>query len=74
MALVSQEPVLFARSVKRNIIYGLEQEDGAPVTPGQVRLCSSTGGGPGSARACLGPRQFALVSRVALPLARAAVF
>ena len=28
MALVSQEPVLYARSIKRNIIYGLEEEDG----------------------------------------------
>ncbi|KAF8073219.1 Abcb9 [Scenedesmus sp. PABB004] len=29
VALVAQEPVLFARSVRRNIIYGLEPEDGA---------------------------------------------
>lgn len=28
MALVGQEPVLFARSIKRNIIYGMEVEDG----------------------------------------------
>lgn len=25
-----QEPVLFARSVRRNILYGLEEEDGVP--------------------------------------------
>jgi hypothetical protein len=42
MALVSQEPVLFARSVRRNVVYGLEPEDGAETTPGQV------GGGGGS--------------------------
>jgi ATP-binding cassette subfamily B (MDR/TAP) protein 9 len=36
MALVSQEPVLFARSVRRNIIYGLEKDDGAESTPTQV--------------------------------------
>ena len=30
VALVSQEPVLYARSIKRNIIYGLEAEDGVP--------------------------------------------
>lgn len=30
MALVSQEPVLYARSIKRNIIYGMETEDGVP--------------------------------------------
>ena len=29
-----QEPVLFARSVRRNILYGLEAEDGVP--PGEV--------------------------------------
>ena len=29
-----QEPVLFARSVRRNILYGLEVEDGVP--PEQV--------------------------------------
>jgi hypothetical protein len=28
VALVSQEPVLFARSIRRNIIFGLEAEDG----------------------------------------------
>ena len=28
MALVSQEPVLYARSIRRNIIYGMEVEDG----------------------------------------------
>jgi ATP-binding cassette subfamily B (MDR/TAP) protein 9 len=37
VALVSQEPVLFARSVRRNIIYGLEQEDGCAEAPTQVR-------------------------------------
>jgi len=30
IGLVSQEPVLYARSIKRNIIYGLEAEDGVP--------------------------------------------
>ncbi|KAG7669825.1 hypothetical protein Ndes2437B_g06013 [Nannochloris sp. 'desiccata'] len=30
IGLVSQEPVLYARSIKRNIIYGLETEDGVP--------------------------------------------
>eukprot|EP00887_Chlorella_sp_A99_P006350 scaffold3.g6350.t1 len=34
VALVSQEPVLYARSVRRNIVYGLEAEDG--VAPGEV--------------------------------------
>lgn len=34
VALVSQEPVLYARSVRRNIMYGLEEEDGVP--PDQV--------------------------------------
>lgn len=33
VALVSQEPVLYARSIKRNIIYGLEKEDGAEAPP-----------------------------------------
>jgi ATP-binding cassette, subfamily B (MDR/TAP), member 9 len=28
VALVSQEPVLYARSIKRNILYGLEEDDG----------------------------------------------
>jgi ATP-binding cassette subfamily B (MDR/TAP) protein 9 len=37
MALVSQEPVLFARSVRRNIVFGMEAEDGAAATPSQVR-------------------------------------
>jgi ABC-type multidrug transport system fused ATPase/permease subunit len=36
VALVSQEPVLFARSIKRNIIYGLEAEDGCTDTPTEV--------------------------------------
>ncbi|KAI8108318.1 hypothetical protein M9434_006345 [Picochlorum sp. BPE23] len=30
VALVGQEPVLFARSIKRNIIYGMETNDGLP--------------------------------------------
>lgn len=30
VALVGQEPVLFARSIKRNIIYGMETDDGLP--------------------------------------------
>lgn len=30
MAIVSQEPVLYARSVRRNICFGLEAEDGLP--------------------------------------------
>ena len=30
VALVSQEPVLYARSIRRNIIYGLEPDDGVP--------------------------------------------
>lgn len=30
MALVSQEPVLYARSVRRNILFGLEADDGVP--------------------------------------------
>lgn len=30
VGLVGQEPILFARSIKRNIIYGLEIEDGLP--------------------------------------------
>ncbi|PRW60050.1 ATP-binding cassette sub-family B member 9 [Chlorella sorokiniana] len=30
VALVSQEPVLYARSIRRNIIYGMEEEDGVP--------------------------------------------
>lgn len=36
VALVSQEPVLFARSIKKNIVYGLEAEDGCPQPPTQV--------------------------------------
>lgn len=31
VALVSQEPVLYARSIKRNILFGLEAEDGIPI-------------------------------------------
>ncbi|KAK9845905.1 hypothetical protein WJX81_005691 [Elliptochloris bilobata] len=34
VALVSQEPVLYARSVRRNILYGLEEDDGE--APGSV--------------------------------------
>jgi ATP-binding cassette subfamily B (MDR/TAP) protein 9 len=30
ISIVSQEPTLFARSVKRNIIYGLEGTDNEP--------------------------------------------
>ena len=30
VALVSQEPVLYARSLRRNILFGLEVEDGVP--------------------------------------------
>ena len=29
VAIVSQEPVLYARSIRRNICFGLEVEDGA---------------------------------------------
>jgi len=38
MALVSQEPILFARSIRRNIIYGLEQDDGVDATPTQQEV------------------------------------
>ena len=31
ISIVSQEPVLFAKSIKDNITYGLTMEDGAPV-------------------------------------------
>ena len=34
IGLVGQEPVLFARTIRRNIIYGLEEEDG--LLPGEV--------------------------------------
>jgi ATP-binding cassette subfamily B (MDR/TAP) protein 9 len=34
VALVSQEPTLFARTIRRNILYGTEAEDGVP--PGEV--------------------------------------
>lgn len=39
LALVSQEPVLFARSIERNIMLGLEAEDGCerPPTHEQAR-------------------------------------
>lgn len=30
MAIVSQEPVLYARSIRDNILYGLELENGVP--------------------------------------------
>lgn len=36
MALVSQEPVLFARSIRDNIVYGLEEADGWETVPTQV--------------------------------------
>lgn len=36
MALVSQEPVLFARSIKDNILYGIEEADGCESVPTQV--------------------------------------
>lgn len=36
MALVSQEPVLFARSIKDNILYGIEEADGWEIVPTQV--------------------------------------
>jgi ABC-type multidrug transport system fused ATPase/permease subunit len=36
MALVQQEPDLFNRSVKENILYGLSHEEGIPVTDEQV--------------------------------------
>lgn len=39
VALVSQEPVLFARSIRDNIIYGLEEADGWDSVPTQVGLC-----------------------------------
>lgn len=42
VALVSQEPVLFARSIKRNICYGLEAEDGVEATPTQVSALQCT--------------------------------
>lgn len=31
IGLVGQEPILFARSIKRNIIYGMEADDGLPL-------------------------------------------
>lgn len=42
VALVSQEPVLFARSIEKNIKYGLEQDDGCPDPPTQVGLWGAT--------------------------------
>eukprot|EP00798_Chlamydomonas_sp_ICE-L_P013698 gene13698-19590_t len=38
VALVSQEPVLYARSIRRNIMYGLEAADGMPVPPSQEEV------------------------------------
>lgn len=38
VALVSQEPVLFARSIRDNIVYGLEETDGWNAVPTQVRF------------------------------------
>ncbi|KAF5832896.1 hypothetical protein DUNSADRAFT_11046 [Dunaliella salina] len=40
VALVSQEPVLYARSIRRNIIYGLEPEDGVE-PPSQAEIESA---------------------------------
>ncbi len=37
VALVAQEPVLYARSIRRNIIYGCEEDDGA-VPPSQAEV------------------------------------
>jgi ABC-type multidrug transport system fused ATPase/permease subunit len=36
IALVSQEPVLFARSIRDNIVYGLEEADDWGAVPTQV--------------------------------------
>jgi ATP-binding cassette, subfamily B (MDR/TAP), member 1 len=36
MALVQQEPDLFNRTIRENILYGLSQEDGTPVTEEQI--------------------------------------
>ncbi|GFR49523.1 hypothetical protein Agub_g11566, partial [Astrephomene gubernaculifera] len=38
VALVSQEPVLYGRSIRRNIVLGLEPEDGCPYTPTQAEV------------------------------------
>ncbi|KAG2446750.1 hypothetical protein HYH02_008311 [Chlamydomonas schloesseri] len=38
VALVSQEPVLYARSIRRNIIFGLEKEDGAAAPPTEEEI------------------------------------
>eukprot|EP00878_Enallax_costatus_P014219 GHUV01014873.1.p1 GENE.GHUV01014873.1~~GHUV01014873.1.p1 ORF type:complete len:765 (+),score=113.02 GHUV01014873.1:294-2588(+) len=38
VALVSQEPVLFARSIRKNIMYGMEEEDGCPEPPTQEQV------------------------------------
>ncbi|KAG2435284.1 hypothetical protein HXX76_007360 [Chlamydomonas incerta] len=38
VALVSQEPVLYARSIRRNIIFGLEKEDGAAAPPSEEEI------------------------------------
>ncbi|GLI59706.1 hypothetical protein VaNZ11_001651, partial [Volvox africanus] len=38
VALVSQEPILYARSIRRNIILGLEPEDGCTATPSEEEV------------------------------------
>ncbi|GIL89047.1 hypothetical protein Vretimale_16209 [Volvox reticuliferus] len=38
VALVSQEPVLYARSIRRNIILGLEPEDGCTAAPSEEEV------------------------------------
>lgn len=38
LAMVSQEPVLFSRSVRSNVIYGMEQEDGFDTPPSQNQI------------------------------------
>ena len=50
VALVSQEPVLYARSVRRNILYGLEPEDGVADTPSEASGCCRNLGGRAGAQ------------------------
>ncbi len=38
VALVSQEPVLYARSIRRNITFGMEAEDGCPNPPSNEEI------------------------------------
>ncbi|MEW5315495.1 MAG: hypothetical protein WDW38_006919 [Sanguina aurantia] len=38
IALVSQEPILYARSIHRNILYGLEAEDGVSCPPSSAAV------------------------------------